>query len=102
MPQRSSNSHQLKKKAFPFIARLHREDPFRLADDAEWKSAADGIAGADCWYSWAGWAPADVGFKLIGFATQGQADEMQQWIAASGIETRPGPGKYVGPQLTVG
>lgn len=26
---------------------------------------------------------------------------MQQWIAASGIETRPEPPRYDGPQLTV-
>ncbi len=42
------------------------------------------------------------GCKLIRFATQAEAEEMQAWIATSGIETRPAPGKYVGPQLTVG
>lgn len=74
MPQRSPNSHELKKRAFPFIARMRREESFRSADDAEWKAAADRIAGPDRWYSWAGWARADVGHKLIGFATQAQAD----------------------------
>lgn len=33
---------------------------------------------------------------------QAEADEMQQWIAESGIETRPAPPKYSGPQLSVG
>ncbi len=49
----------------------------------------------------AGWAPADVDCKLIRFATQAEGDEMQRWIAESGIETRPGPGKFVSGQLTV-
>lgn len=100
-PKRSPNSHEIKKKAFPFTARLRREEVFRPTDAAELDAAADRIAGPDCWYSWGGWAPADVGFKLIGFATQAEADEMQRWIAASGIETRPPPPKYTGPMLTV-
>ncbi|MBU8873679.1 hypothetical protein KQ910_07880 [Reyranella sp. MMS21-HV4-11] len=43
MARRSPNSHQLKLRAFPFLARLRREDPFRSADDAEWKTEADPI-----------------------------------------------------------
>ncbi len=43
----------------------------------------------------------DADCTLIGFATQGEADAMQRWIAQSGIETRPAPGRYDGPQLTV-
>jgi len=102
MAGRSPNSHELKKRTFPFIARLRREEAFRPADDAEWDAAADRIAGGlDRWYSWAGWVPADVGFKLIGFATQNQAEAIQRWIAESGIETRPAPVPYQGPQLTV-
>jgi hypothetical protein len=101
-PKRSPNSHELKKRKFPHIARLRRDEIFRSADAAELDAAADRIAGgSDAWYSWAGWAPADVGYRLIGFATQDQADEMQCWIAASGIETRPAPGRYDGAQLGV-
>lgn len=101
MARRSPNSHQLKLRAFPFFARLRRNDPFRSADDAEWKVEADRIAGgSEQWYSHAGWKE-DHGFKLIGFATQDQAAEMQRWIAASGIETRPAPERYAMPQLTV-
>jgi hypothetical protein len=86
----------------PFAARLRREELFRSADDAELQATADRIAGGpERWYSWAGWAPADVGDLLIGFATQAEADAMQRWIAASGIETRPAPPKYDGPQLGV-
>lgn len=102
MARRSMKSHEVKKRAFPFTARLRREEVFRSADAAELDPTADRIAGPDRWYSWAGWAPADVGYKLIGFATQVEADAMQRWIAVSGIETRPAPGRYDGPQLTIG
>lgn len=88
-------------KRFPFLARMRREEAFRSADAAEWKAEADRIAGPDRWYSWAGWKQ-DYGCKLIGFATQAEADEMKRWIADLGIETRPAPPKYAGPQLTVG
>ena len=102
MAGRSPNSHLLKKRAFPFPARLRREEPFRRTDDAEWRAAADRIAGGPGrWYSWAGWAPTDVGFKLIGFSTEAEAEAMQQWIAESRIEARPAPEPYRGPQLTV-
>ena len=101
MVQRSPNSHTLKSRAFPFVARLRREEAFRSVDDAEWKAEAERIGGGpDRWYSWAGWRQ-DYGFKLIGFATQAEADEMQRWIAEPGIETQPVPAKYVGPQLSV-
>ena len=101
-PKRSPNSHTLKKRAFPFAARLRREELFKSADDAELQAAADRIAGGpERWYSWAGWAPADVGCLMIGFATQAEANEMQRWIAEFGIETRPAPVRYSGPQLGV-
>ena len=83
------------------MARLRREEAFRSADAAEWKAAADRIAGPAGWYAMAGWEPADVDCKLIRFATEAEADEMQRWIAESGIVTRPAPGPYRGAQLTV-
>ena len=102
MARRSPNSHTLTKRAFPCVARMRREDPFRSIDDAEWKATADRIAGApDRWYSWASSAPGEAGNLLIGFASQAEADTMQRWIAASDIETRPAPPRYDGPQLTV-
>lgn len=89
MARRSPNSHQLKLSAFPFLARLRREDSFRSADDAEWKAEADRIAGGpERWYAHAGWRE-DYGFKLIGFATQDQADAMQRWTWSPG--SRRGP-----------
>ncbi len=101
MARRSPNSHQIRMRELPHVARLHREEPFRLADIAEMKAAADRIAGPKGWESVAGWSPADVDFKLIHFATTAEAEAMQRWIAESGIETRPAPEPYRGPQLTV-
>lgn len=42
-----------------------------------------------------------AGRLLIGFATEAEPDAMQRCIANSGIETRPAPGRYAGPQLGV-
>lgn len=99
-PKRGWSSHQLRLRELPHFARLRREDRFRTADDAEWRAAADGIAGPAGWYSIAG-TYADWGCRLIHFATRAEADAMQRWIAESGIETRPGPAAYNGPQLGV-
>ena len=100
MPRRSPNSHQLRLRELPHFARMRREDPFREADKAEWHAAADRIAGPAGWYPVAG-THADWGCKLIHFATAAQAEAMQRWIAESGIETRPVPGTFQGPQLGV-
>ncbi len=89
-----------KTRAFPFLARLKREDVMRAADAAEWHAEADQIAGPNQWYLRAGWKR-DAACTLIGFATQAEADEMQRWIAASRIETRPAPARYDRPQLSV-
>ncbi len=100
-PRRSTNSHAARLKALPHVARLHRVEPFRLADEAELKAAADRLAGPAGWCSVAGWAPADVDCRLLHFATLAEARAMQRWIAESSIETRPAPEPYRGPQLTV-
>ena len=100
MPSRSPNSHQLRLRALPHFARMRREEPFREADKADWQAAADRIAGPAGWYSIAG-THADWGCKLINFATAAEAEAMQRWIAESGIETRPAPGTFNGPQLGV-
>ena len=102
MARRSPNSHQLRMRELPHAARLHCKEPFRLADNADWKAAADRIAGPAGWYSMAGWAPEDVDCKLIRFATAAEAEAMQRWIAESGIETRPAPGRVAGDSLQVG
>ncbi|NQW53506.1 MAG: hypothetical protein HQ465_19930 [Rhodospirillales bacterium] len=99
--RRSTNTHAARISDLPFAARLRREEAFRSADIAEWKAAADRIAGPAGWYAMAGWAPADVDCKLILFATAAEAEAMQRWIAESGTETRSAPRRYNGPQLTV-
>jgi len=99
-PKRGWNSHQLRLRALPHFARMRREEPFHVADKAAWQGAADRIAGPAGWYSVAG-THADWGCKLIHFATADEAEAMQRWIAESGIETRPAPGAYGGPQLSV-
>ena len=99
-PKRSWNSHQLRLRALPHFARMRREEPFRDADKAEWQAAADRIAGSPGWYSIAG-THADWGCKRIHFTTPAEAKAMQGWISESGIETRPAPGAYRGPQLSV-
>lgn len=100
-PRRSTNSHAARVKALPHVARLHRVDPLRQADEAEMKAAADRIAGPSGWCAVAGWSPADVDFRLYHFATAAEAEAMQRWIAESGIETRPAPEPYRGPMLGV-
>lgn len=100
MARRSTNSHQLKIEALPFVARLRREPPFSSADERELKEAADRIAGANGWYSMAGFRP-ETCARLYRFATTDEADQMQRWINESGIEDRPPPQSWDGPQLTV-
>ena len=99
--RRSTNSHAARLKTLPHAARLHRVEPFCLADEAEIKAAADRLAGPAGWEAVAGWAPADVDFKLFHFSAPAEAEAMQRWIAESGIETRPAPESYSGPQLGV-
>jgi|GEM_PF-672158 len=101
MARRSTNSHAARLKALPHVARLHRADPLRQADEAELKAAADRIAGPAGWYAVAGWLPADVDCRLYRFATAAEAEAMQRWITESEIETRPAPALYRGPQLGV-
>lgn len=100
-PRRSTNSDAACIKELPHVARLHRVEPFRLADEAELRAAADRLAGPAGWLAVAGWSPADVDFKLVHFATLAEAKAMRRWIAQSGIESRPAPEAYHGPQLGV-
>ena len=100
MVRRSSNTHQDKVRALPFVARLKREEPFRLADDRELEEAAGRIAGPTGWYSHQG-GRGEWEVKYIRFGTPAEAETMQRWIARSGIEHRPAPPKYEGPTLGV-
>ena len=98
--RRSANSHSARMKELPHVARLHRVEPLRQTDEAELRAVADRVAGPAGWYAFECWAPAEVDFRLYRFATTAEAEAMQRWIAGSGIETRPAPGAYHGPQLT--
>ena len=100
-PRRSTNSHADRVRALPHVARLHRAEPFRQAEEAEIAAAADRAAGPAGWCAVAGWAPADVDFRLYHCATAAEAEAMRCWIAESGIETRPAPEPYRGPMLGV-
>lgn len=101
MVRRSTNSHAARVKALPHVARVHRAERFRVADEAELLAAARRIAGPAGWYAVAGWSPEDVDCRLYRFATAAEAEAMQRRIAESGIEKRPAPEPYRGPQLTV-
>lgn len=101
MVHRSKNSHREKLDRLPFFARLRREEPMYAADGRELDQAADRIAGPTGWYAIAGRLK-EADCKLIHFATQYEAEEMQRWIDESGIENRPAPPRYDGPQLSVG
>lgn len=101
MVHRSTNSHQEKLKRLPFFARLCREDPMHPADRRELEQAAGRIAGPTGWYAIAG-RRKDADCTLLHFATQFEAEEMQRWIDESGIEKRPAPPAYDGPQLSGG
>lgn len=101
MARRSTNSHAEKINRLPFFARLRREPPFSTADSRELEQAADRTAGPTGWYATAARSP-ESGGRLYRFATPGEAEEMQRWIDESGIEDRPPPESWNGPQLKCG
>lgn len=100
-PKRNWNSHQIRVRELPFVARLKRWRPFRSADKDELHAAADRLAGPRGWYAYSSSKPADIDHTLFLFETKDEADAMQRWIAESGIETRPEPERFAMPQLTV-
>ena len=99
MARRSTNSHAAKIKRLPFFARLRREPPFSTADSLQLEQAADRLAGPTGWYAMAARYPETGVYR---FATPGEAEAMQRWIDESGIEDRPPPEKWNGPQLKCG
>lgn len=102
MTRRSTNSHAEKMNRLPFFARLRREPPFSTADSLELKQAADRICGPTGWYATAARYPDTGGGRLYRFATPDEAEAMQRWIDGSGIEDRPPPKSWDGPQLKIG
>jgi len=76
--RRSSNSHAARLKELPHVARQHRVEPFRLADEAELLAVANRIARLAGWCSVAGWSPEEVDFRLYRFATAAEAEVMRK------------------------
>ena len=78
MAGRSLNGHGLKKRVFPPSLSASGTRNYSARQTVpNGRAAADRMAGGpDRWHSWAGWAPAGVNLKLIGFATQDQVYAM--------------------------
>ena len=85
----------------PHVARLHRVDASRLADEATLRAAADRLAGQAGWSAVAGWSPSEVDCRLFNFATPAKPEATQRWSWDSGIEMRRASEPYSGPQITV-
>lgn len=77
MARRSPNSHQLRMRELPHVARLHRAEPFRLADNAGLETAADRIAGPKGWESVAGRSPADAVDRRVRYRDPASAGALQ-------------------------
>ena len=102
MVRRSSNEFAQKQRRLPHKALLRREGPFRRLDSEELEAACRRIASGAEYLTYAGGRGVEIDCKVICFDTADKAQEMQAWIAASGIETRPAPMAFPGPQLKVG
>ena len=99
---RSTNGFAARQRLLPHKALLRRAAPLRPDDREELEAACRRIAEGRDYLAYAGSRGAEIDGTVICFATAWEAEEMQAWIAASGIETRPPPVPYAGPQLTVG
>jgi hypothetical protein len=102
MVRRSTNAFAQKQRRFPHKALLRREAPFGRADSEELEAACRRIADGAEYLTYGGSRSAEIDCKVICFDTAEKAQVMQAWIAESGIETRPAPMPFPGPQLKVG
>jgi hypothetical protein len=102
MVRRSTNAFAAMQRRLPHKALLHREGPFRRVDSEELEAACRRIADGAEYLTFAGRRGAEIDCKVICFDTAEKAQAMQAWIAESGIETRPAPMPFPGPQLKVG
>jgi|FEC22Drversion2_1045045.scaffolds.fasta_scaffold00225_94 hypothetical protein len=87
---RRSNPVSNKRKRLPYVAKIKRDDPFRLQDEREIAQACRRIAAAGDYLALAGWRE-ESGYRLYHFATWAKARAMQHWIDRSGIAQRPMP-----------
>ena len=85
----------------PYVAKIKRDDPFRVADRREIEAMVKRIAASGETFSVAGWRE-EYGNRLFHFSTWAKARAMQHWIDRSGIAHRPMPTPCNGPQLGVG
>ena len=102
MVRRSTNAFAATKRRLPHKALLRREGPFRRVDGEELEAACRRIADGAEYLAYGGGRGAEIDCKVICFDTSEKAQAMQAWIAESGIEFRPTPMPFPGPQLKVG
>ena len=91
----------MKRRRMPYVAKIRRDDPFRLADRREIEAMVKRIAAA-CEHLRIAGGREDAGFLLFHFSTWAKARAMQHWIDRSGIAGRPMPTRFNGQQLGVG
>ena len=91
MARARRNPFQDRLRKLPHHALIRRNVPFEPADLKEIEAVGIQIAaGADFIY-FAGSRGDEVGCLVSCFDTEAKAREMQAWIAASGIASRPSP-----------
>jgi hypothetical protein len=98
---RRTNAFAAMQRRLPHKALLHREGPFRRVDSEELEAACRHIANGAEYLTYAGGRGSEIDCKVICFGTA-EKQAMQAWITESGIETRPAPMPFPGPQLKVG
>lgn len=79
-----------KKRRMPFVAKIRREDPFRIEDQREIHAMCRRVAAASEFCMFAGWRE-DAGFLVYHFTTWAKARALQYWIDRSGVSKRPAP-----------
>lgn len=101
MGRKGEDTFAMKRRRMPYVAKIRRDDPFRVADAREVDAMVRRIAAAGEHFAIAG-SREDAGFLLFHFATWAKARAMQHWIDRSGIAGRPMPTRFNGKQLGVG
>jgi hypothetical protein len=99
--RKGEDTFAMKRRRMPFVAKIRRDDPFRLADRREIEGMVRRIAASAETFVVAG-SRADTGFRLYHFTTWAKARAMQHWIDRSGIANRPMPARSNAVPLGVG
>ena len=69
MRRKGEDTFAMKRRRMPYVAKLKRDDPFRLADKREIEAMVKRIAAAGEHFAIAGWRE-DAGFLLFHFSTR--------------------------------